>query len=679
MSASLERKFSEAVTRFQARDLAGAEGLCADVLRKSPRHAGALHLLGLLRLAGGQAREAVHLIQRSAERDVDNPMVLENLGLAHLAAGDAAAAELPLRRALGLGAAHATLHMRLGLALLSQRRLPEAVASLRAAAARAPADPQVLLNLGNALAESGANEEALTCYQKVLAQYPQSVDALFNLGTLLRRMGRSREAESAYRAALAVEPRHADAHHNLGLVFQQEGRASDAEACYRQALEAEPRHVQSRNNLGNVLLSNGRFEEAEMLYRAAMTDDPGHSDAYLNLGNLRTEQGRYEEAHELYGKALALDPASYDVHHNLGDALLAQGRYDEAGASYRRALELNPGFASSRHNLGLVHLHRHEFDQGWHGYDQRMETPDLRVRLRKDLATVALYEGLSRWQGGAEVAPGELGIWAEQGIGDQVLFSTLIPELVETRAQVVYEIDGRLAAAYRRAFPDVRFVALADPPHEAVRRASRVLLAGSLPQLYRPTLERFARQPARLLHAQPERIAHYRQRLSASGAGLKVALSWRSSRKSRLGPTKSAALAQFAPLFTLPGTRFVDVQYGDTTAERSAAAEAAGIPLLRFEEVDHYNDLEELLAILEACDLVITTSNATAHFAGALGKRTWLLYLANIPPFFYWAHGGDYRCLWYPSVEIVSGREYSEWKPLLEHAADRLRRLAAAA
>jgi hypothetical protein len=43
-------------------------------------------------------------------------------------------------------------------------------------------------------------------------------------------------------------------------------------------------------------------------------------------------------------------------------------------------------------------------------------------------------------------------------------------------------------------------------------------------------------------------------------------------------------------------------------------------------EVNYYKDREEVLAILEACDLVITTSNATAHFAGVLGKRAWLLY-----------------------------------------------------
>jgi ADP-heptose:LPS heptosyltransferase len=64
--------------------------------------------------------------------------------------------------------------------------------------------------------------------------------------------------------------------------------------------------------------------------------------------------------------------------------------------------------------------------------------------------------------------------------------------------------------------------------------------------------------------------------------------------------------------------------------------EATGTRLEYFDEVDYFKDLEEVLAILEACDLVITTSNATAHLAGVLGKRTWLLYPADRAPFHYW-------------------------------------------
>ena len=266
----------------------------------------------------------------------------------------------------------------------------------------------------------------------------------------------------------------------------------------------------------------------------------------------------------------------------------------------------------------------------------------------------------------------ELAVWAEQGIGDQVLFSTLIPELVGVGLPLAYEMDHRLMGAYERAFPGVRFVARQEPPREELQRADRVLRVGSLPGLFRCSREDFARQPAKLLGALPERVAHYRQRLAALGPGLNVALSWRSVRKDWWVSRKSLPLVDCAPLLKLSGVRFVDVQYGDTGAERNSVEAATGVRIARFEEVNHFNDLEEVLAILEACDLLITTSNATAHFAGALGKRTWLIYLADRAPFHYWAHGGTHRCLWYPSVEIVTVPDLSDWNGLAAHVSRKL-------
>ena len=672
MSSKLETKLREAVSRFQARDLAGAERLCGEVLKNAPRHPEALHLLGMVRLAGGNTREAVALIHRAAERDPRNPVVLENLGLAYLAHGDAAGAEPHFRRALGLGATHAMLHMRLGLALMAQHRMPEAIAAFRVAAGKAPDDPDVLVNLGNALAEDGQADEALACYRMILALRPDHPDARFNVGMLLRRMGRLDEAASAYRTVLAVNPGYADAHHNLGVIYQEQGRLDEAASCYRQALAIDPRHVQAQNNLGNVLIACGRLDDAEALYDTALKARPDHPDAYLNLGNVRSAQGRFPEAQALYEKAIALDPGAYDAYYNLGDAFLAQGRLDEAVACNQRALELNPGFAGAQYNLGFVRLFRHEFEQGWPGYERRRDVADLRRTLRADPASVVLYEQLPRWQGPGETGAGEVAIWAEQGIGDQILFSTLIPELIKAGVPFIYEVDRRLLGAYARAFPECRFVALADPPQPALQRASRVLLAGSLPGVFRSSRASFARQPQKLLAALPERAAHYRRRLDALGPGQKVALSWRSSKRGNLGLSKSVPLDQFGPILTVPGMHFVDVQYGDTRDERQAVRKTTGVELLRFEEVDYFNDLEELLAILEACDLVVTTSNATAHFAGALGKRTWLLYPADNPPFHYWAHGGSFRSLWYPSVEIVTARHLADWTSLVRQAAERL-------
>ncbi len=113
----------------------------------------------------------------------------------------------------------------------------------------------------------------------------------------------------------------------------------------------------------------------------------------------------------------------------------------------------------------------------------------------------------------------------------------------------------------------------------------------------------------------------------------------------------------FLPLSRLPGVQLLDLQYGDTAEERAAFA-AAGGELLHLDGLDLFSDLEGVLGAIAACDLVVTTSNVTAHFAGALGKPTWLIHTGHDAPFFYWVAASDGRSLWYPRVSIVSGADW---------------------
>jgi hypothetical protein len=70
---------------------------------------------------------------------------------------------------------------------------------------------------------------------------------------------------------------------------------------------------------------------------------------------------------------------------------------------------------------------------------------------------------------------------------------------------------------------------------------------------------------------------------------------------------------------------------------------------------------------------VVTTSNVTAHLAGALGKRTLLIFLEGLPHFHYWVDPGTGRSLWYPSVELVSGPEIDSWPRALARVDEILR------
>ena len=153
-----------------------------------------------------------------------------------------------------------------------------------------------------------------------------------------------------------------------------------------------------------------------------------------------------------------------------------------------------------------------------------------------------------------------------------------------------------------------------------------------------------------------------------------MAIAWRSLQprgREALASRKSAPLEAFLPLSQRDDVRLVDLQYGETSAEREAFARAGGA-LSRIEGLDLFNDLDGVLAAIAACDLVVTTSNVTAHLAGALGRETWLIHVGAHPAFFYWMPNPDGHSLWYPSVKIIGGGAGGGWKDALAKVSRRL-------
>jgi ADP-heptose:LPS heptosyltransferase len=94
--------------------------------------------------------------------------------------------------------------------------------------------------------------------------------------------------------------------------------------------------------------------------------------------------------------------------------------------------------------------------------------------------------------------------------------------------------------------------------------------------------------------------------------------------------------------------------------------------------VDNLNDLEGLANLIEACDLVLTTSNSTAHLAGALNKETINLVSFGAARIWYWLNEVNGCSLWYPSVKLVEQeRDDADWSGAVGRAVKHLSGLVA--
>jgi len=680
-------EYARAVAFFQAGRLPEAERVLRELVAAAPALVEALQLLGAALSAQGRPQEGLEWFDRARALRAPNPTLLHNRAQALFALGRFAearaeieaataldpaaasawsltanilaamgereAAERAYRKALALKPESAETHYNLALLLQEGGRLEEAVACYRKSLALRPAFAAAHNNLANVLKGQGRSDEALVHYRHAVRFDPQLADALSNLGTVLREAGRSEEAVGLLERAALLKPQSEAVHNNLGIAYFERNRFAEAVACYRKALALRPSFYEARNNLGNALSALGAGDEAIACYREVIAQAPDYPDAHSNLGLILQERGEVAAAIACYQKALALRPDHADAINNMGYLLQEQGRRREAMALYTRALEADPGSGRAAYNLGLAYLCELEFEPGWKLHEQRYHTkPPIAVPRVFSIPAFTAAD----WGSGRRVA-----IWREQGVGDQLLYSTLVPELAARGQDFVLEADARLVTAFKRAHPEWNVV-VADDSAAAFAGCDRHLALASLPLLLRPSLASFDAQPRALLAADAVRAAAYRERLAAPGARV-AGISWRSFQPKTRGylqAKKSAPLDAFMALSRREDLRLLDLQYGDTAAEREAFAGRGG-RLARHAALDLFNDLDGVLAAIEACDLIVTTSNVTAHLAGVLGKRTLLVYLAANPPFHYWVSDASGRCLWYPSVRIVTGRDLDSW------------------
>ena len=396
--------------------------------------------------------------------------------------------------------------------------------------------------------------------------------------------------------------------------------------------------------MGNALAALARNDEAIAIFREVIAKMPGMAYAHSNLGVILQERGQVDAAIACYERALAIQPDHHDALNNVGYLLQETGRRREAMELYGRALAANPGYARAEYNLALAHLAEREFGPGWKLHDARYRTvPPVTVPRQypipaftaADLGPGPHARGMARAgrRRPAAVFDAPSGPRAAcEGIRAR---SRRAPRArLQARASgVECGLAGRVRRGIRALRPSCADGS-AGGPAAAHARELREPAEGAPRRRFRarPRLSRAARRAGRAHRG------HLVAQLPALGARLRAAQEIRVA-----GSVRCA----FAPRESPPCST-------SSTATRQRSARRSRRPagqLARLDGLDLFNDLDGVLAAIAACDLVVTTSNVTAHLAGALGKATLLVYLSREPALPLLGDGRERGgCLWYPSV-----------------------------
>ena len=363
----------------------------------------------------------------------------------------------------------------------------------------------------------------------------------------------------------------------------------------------------------------------------------------MNIANIEMQKNNVGKAIKLYERIVSEQPSYHEAKANLALAYKSAGKIENSLNVYEALKFEGEWSLKAFFNFGTTLITDGQFKKGWRGYEYRWKiAPQNKV--------IWPFQGKPLWKGesGKRVA-----LWKEQGIGDEIIFLSLVSEVQEMCATLSVYVDPRLQSLCKRAMPEINFVK--DMEELQSVDCDYHLPLGSVPGLIRNDISDFDRTVKGYLKADPKRVEALRKELKLDGKTV-IGISWKSFKTKY--KSKSVRLQDLEQIFRGLDVVLVNLQYGDVADEIREFKDMTGIDVVQCSSVDNRDDLDGLAALIEVCDLVVSTSNVTVHLGGALAKETWVL-LHYVSVYYWLSERRD--SIWYPSLTLYRQPTLDDW------------------
>ncbi|WP_262693488.1 tetratricopeptide repeat protein [Kordiimonas aquimaris] len=497
-------------------------------------------------------------------------------------------------------------------------RPDEAVESIRGVVKAAPLDSKLVTAATTLLVDNNQLNAAYDILSGYFSAGGMDVDVLESMLMLSMRMEQYGVSKKIGAILISHNSNNENYYVNYCASLMQLDELDEATALLQSILPQFPKSVRLWNILGTIMMMQGNHDLARQFWSEAHKLDPKDFQVVSNLASFSVEG---EEQKHWYKKAMALDPEHPQPHLGYALCLFRDGKLSEGYEHYEY-----------RHLLQQDKISVQTMSPAW---------------KNEDLSDKSIL------------------VQAEQGIGDEILFSLLFKELCRRAHTVYISCDPRLVSLFERSFPEACVGAYQD----AVDGISRVrnfpaveasvidytVQAGSLMRYLWPESAAIPELTAPYFEPDPVLRDTFFKKTERKGARLKVGVSWRSGKVGQGRSNEYVDVAFFEQLIQMEGVDFYALQYGMTKEERSFID--ANMPDLHvFDDVDLKQDIEANFALIDVLDVVIGPGTSTQMFAITSNKPT--IYIAAEKPWWSFSGGGGFSAVtWAPNCTIISSED----------------------
>jgi tetratricopeptide (TPR) repeat protein/ADP-heptose:LPS heptosyltransferase len=504
-----------------------------------------------------------------------------------------------------------------------------------------------LINDAKSYFNKGDYKNALITCDAILKIDTNHIDALNMTAIILMQSKKFEVAIIILNKLISLSKKNSIYYYNRALAYRGLNNLEQSQENYELSIKQDPNSIPSIINLGNLFQEQGRHEEAIIQYKKAIMINPNDEKIYNNLGLSFFKMHLYENSLEEYKKAITINPRYEEAIFGLGNSYDMIGNPGEAMKELNRVIAINPNHARAFVNLAQIQLALGNFMDGWKNYGWRFKEEINRESVLANL-NIPLWDQSKKIQ--------NILVIAEQGVGDQILFYSLLNELLDFNFNVTVIIEHKLLSLFQRSMPKIQFIERGIKIDEAEFDAYIPMC--DLGKMFRKELSDFEKVKDHYLYANEQKINAIKTKMSKNK--LKCGISWKSN-NAIMGKGKSFELEFLEPLLKNQNIQFINLQYGDVNHDLSHIKNKYQTDILDTSDIDNYEDMEGLAALIDSCDIIVTSSNSNAHLAGALGKETYLILPKANSLIWYWEHKMDKISQWYKSINIFNQAMTNQW------------------
>lgn len=503
---------------------------------------------------------------------------------------------------------------------------------------------------------------------------------------------------------ISEDPQNIDANYILGIIASFEEKYLDAIEHFNIVLKKNNSDPEIWNHRAIALTKNEKFDEAiENFEKALFLGGKNQEIIYTNIvtaifqKNKNSMNNNYQRAIYYSKKGLEINNQNLNLLNYLSLALIYNFQNNEAIKILKKILKINSDSLVANQNMALAYKYKNEYvlaekyykkslflseNNSLSSHESKLSINNIKTALGEvQLSQLKFSQGwknfiskslisnskfsfqnkISEWEPSMGFTKKIL-ILGEFGIGDQILFSSILPDISGKFKKIAFLVDERLVEIMSNSFHNINIVSKND---FIIEYYDCYLPMSSLGLYFRKEIQDFSPDRNLLVHEN-----------SQKNKKLKCALSWKSNNP-EFGFLKSLNFESLKYLTTSLqeiGIDLYNIQYTDETDDIQKLREDHGVNIQSIEGLDTLNDIKGLSKFIGSCDFTINVSNSNVHLSAALNKKTYLLLSKGIGTLWYWENEYHGKNLWYSCISKFRQDEEGNWKNPIDNLIKQIKK-----